>query len=91
MSPCESNVKGFIAWVHARDLYQAPDNPTDLMVDWERANLGVDQSPDDDLRSLSRELVLQLNANPNISLGGGYRRYPGFSAAQVRKELKVGW
>ncbi|MFY9210504.1 MAG: hypothetical protein WAO69_05190 [Aestuariivita sp.] len=89
--PCERNVEGFIAWVHARDLYQAPDNPTDLMVDWERANLGVDQSPDDDLRSLSRELVLQLNANPNISLGGGYRRYPGFSAAQVRKELKVGW
>lgn len=45
----------------------------------------------DSLRLLPRELILQLRANPNISLGGGYRRYPGFSAAQVRKSLGVGW
>lgn len=89
--PSEHNVEAFIEWVHQRDLYQAPDNPTDLMVDWDRANLGVEKAPDDDLRKLSRELVLQLNANPQISLGGGYRRYPGFSAAQIRKTLKVGW
>ena len=42
------------------------------------------------LRLLSREFILQLHANPNISLGGGYRGYPGFSAAQVRQKLGVG-
>ena len=40
---------------------------------------------------LPRELILQLHANPNLSLGGGYRAYPGFSAAQVRQKFGLGW
>ena len=89
--PCEEKPEAFIAWVHRHDLYQAPDNPTDLMAEWNRANRGAEVCADDDLRALSRLLILQLNANPQISLGGGYRRYPGFSAAQVRKALGIAW
>lgn len=89
--PSEKHAEAFIEWVHQRDLYQAPDNTTDLMVSWDRANVGADQSDEDNLLALSRELILQINANPQISLGGGYRRYPGFSAAQIRNSLKVGW
>ena len=46
-----------------------------------------------DLRLLPRSLVLQLNLkdNRNVSLGSGYRAYPGYSAAQVRKQLGIGW
>jgi hypothetical protein len=43
------------------------------------------------VRLLPRDLILQLHANPNVSLGGGYRNYPGFSAAQVRRKFGVGW
>jgi hypothetical protein len=44
-----------------------------------------------ELRSLAREFILQLHANPNISLGGGYRGYPGISVADVRRKFGVGW
>jgi hypothetical protein len=46
---------------------------------------------DDDLTLLPRKLVLQLRANPNVSLGSGYRAYPGYSVAQVRQHLGLGW
>jgi hypothetical protein len=36
-------------------------------------------------------MILQFHANPNVSLGGGYRGYPGVSAAQVRQKMGVGW
>jgi len=32
-----------------------------------------------DLTLLPRKMVLQLRANKNVSLGSGYRAYPGFS------------
>lgn len=83
--PSEQNVEAFIEWVREHDMYQAPDLPTDLLVQ---------QAPDalqDDLELLPRQLILQLRANPNFSLGSGYRAYPGFSVAQVRQRLGVGW
>ena len=41
---------------------------------------------------LSPELApVQLNVNENVSLGSGYRAYPGYSAAQVRKQFGIGW
>lgn len=82
--PCEENVEAFIDWVREHDLFQAPDFPIDMF------GLEDGRSPHE-LRSLSRELILQLHANRNISLGGGYRGYPGYSAAQVRRKLGVGW
>ncbi|SFU04950.1 hypothetical protein [Sedimentitalea nanhaiensis] len=89
--PTTHNVERFIDWVHAHDLFQAPDFPTDLFGLQDTASGRSPDSPPHELRSLPRELILQLNANPNISLGGGYRAYPGFSAAQVRGKFGVGW
>ncbi len=90
--PCEKNVEAFIQWVHARDLYQVPDTPTDFLRDQEALVGDKAVAPvNDDLTLLPRKMVLQLRANPNVSLGSGYRAYPGFSVAQVRKQLGLGW
>jgi hypothetical protein len=90
--PCEDHVEAFIQWVHERDLYQVPDTATDFLRDQEALNGDRAVSPvNDDLTLLPRKLVLQLRANANVSLGSGYRAYPGFSVAQVRKQLGLGW
>ena len=88
--PTTSHVDEFIAFVHAHDLFQAPDFPTDLFS-FQDAAKGLPPGMAHELMTLPRELILQLHANPNISLGGGYRAYPGFSAAQIRKQFGVGW
>jgi hypothetical protein len=88
--PSEHNVEAFIEWVHARDMYQVPDMATDLLRDQEAVN-GDKAGSSNDLRLLPRKLILQLNANANVSLGSGYRAYPGYSAAQVRRQLGIGW
>ncbi len=89
--PCEDNVEAFIQWVHERDLYQVPDTITDFLRDQEALNGDKAASGDDDLTLLPPKLILQLRANANVSLGSGYRAYPGFSAAQVRERLGIGW
>lgn len=91
MTPTAEHVETFIDWVHAHDLFQAPDFPTDLFALQDAAKELPLGSPPHALRSLPRAMILQLCANPNISLGGGYRAYPGFSAAQVRRKFGVGW
>jgi hypothetical protein len=89
--PCEENVEAFIDWVRDHDLFQAPDYPIELFGLQDMAEGRKPNDPPHALESLPRELILQLHANPNISLGGGYRGYPGFSAAQIRNKLGVGW
>jgi len=89
--PSEQNVEAFIDWVHAHDMYQVPDMATDLLRDQEAVNGDKAASENDDLRRLPRDLILQLHANSNVSLGSGYRAYPGYSAAQVRHQLGIGW
>src|SRR6266849_7017014 len=89
--PCEQNVEAFIEWVHERDRYQVSDLATDLFTDKEAKNGGKAAAGNDDLRQLPPRLILQLRANPNVSLGSGYRAYPGYSAAQVRHKLGLGW
>jgi catalase len=91
VTPSATHIEAFIDWVHAHDLFQAPDFPTDLFALNKAARGDPPNAGPRKLRSLSREFVLQLHANPNISLGGGYRGYPGFSAAQVRRKFGVGW
>lgn len=92
VTPCDKNVEAFIQWVHEHDLYQVPDTPTDFLRDQEKLNGDKAVSPvNDDLTLLPRKMVLQLRANANVSLGSGYRAYPGFSVAQVRKQLGLGW
>jgi hypothetical protein len=89
--PSEQNVEAFIDWVHAHDLYQVPDLATDILRDQEAVNGDKAGPGNDDLRLLPRNLILQLNVNANVSLGSGYRAYPGYSAAQVRQQLGLGW
>jgi hypothetical protein len=89
--PCQRNVDAFIQWVHDRDLYQVPDTPTDVLRDQEAFKGDTGGSGSDDLTLLPRKLILQLRANANVSLGNGYRAYPGYSAAQVRERLGLGW
>jgi hypothetical protein len=88
--PTEAHVEEFIAWVHDHDLFQAPDFPTDLFGLNDAAR-GVAPGKVHDLRTLPRELILQLRVNPNLSLGGGYRAYPGFTAPQIRQKMGAGW
>lgn len=90
ITPSTQNIEAFIDWVHAHDLFQAPDLPTDMFALNAEARRNPKAGPQP-LKLLPRELILQLNVNPNISLGGGYRAYPGYSAAQVRSKLGVGW
>jgi hypothetical protein len=90
--PCERNVEAFIRWVHERDMYQVPETAAEFLRDQEALKGDRAVSPvNDDLTLLPRKLVLQLRANANVSLGSGYRAYPGFSAAQVRERLGIGW
>jgi hypothetical protein len=91
VTPCECHVEAFIEWVRARDLYQVPDTITDFLRDQEALNGDKAIPGNDDLSLLPRKLILQLRANANVSLGSGYRAYPGFSVAQVRKRLGIGW
>lgn len=86
--PTETNIEAFISWVRDHDMYQIPDLPTELL---RYGTIGHPPGAVDDLRLLPRALILQLNANRNVSLGSGYRAYPGFSAAQIRRQMGMGW
>lgn len=89
LKPTEQNIERFIDWVHARDLFQVPDFPTDLFALQDQAKGLTGQTHG--LRTLPREFILQFHANPDVSLGGGYRAYPGVSASQIRKNQGMGW
>lgn len=89
LKPTEDNIERFIDWVHAHDLFQVPDFPSDLFELQDEAKGLTGQNHD--LRTLPREYILQFHANPDVSLGGGYRAYPGVSAAQIRKNQDMGW
>jgi hypothetical protein len=91
LTPTEHHVEKFIDWVHAHDMYQVPDLATGVLRDQQALNGDTAAAGNDDLRELPRKLILQLRANPNVSLGSGYRAYPGYSAAQVRRQFGIGW
>ena len=74
-TPVSEHPDDFIAWVAARDAFQFPSESSDLRPD---------------LGALERESLLMLRRHRNVQLGF-YRCYPGFSAAQVRKSLEIGW
>jgi hypothetical protein len=90
VSPTEQKIERFIDWVQAHDLFQVPDFPSDLFALQDQA-MRLTGKTHHGLRSLPREFILQLHANPDVSLGGGYRAYPGVSAAQIRKNHGMGW
>ncbi|MFT7597904.1 MAG: hypothetical protein ACI8TP_000824 [Acidimicrobiales bacterium] len=73
--PVESHPDAFIEWVIEHDAFQLPEQVTELS---------------DDPLKLPRNLALVLDAEPNAQVFV-YRAYPGFSAAQIRDALKIGW
>ena len=74
-TPVALHVDEFVAWVIAHDAFQLPEEPTDL-------------SPD--LADLRRQTLLAFHRNRNIA-ASFYRGYPGFTVAQIRDALGVGW
>lgn len=91
LKPTEENIERFIDWVRDHDLFQVPDFPTDLFGLQDAARCLAPGSQKHEIRALPRELILQFHANPDVSLGGGYRAYPGVSAAQIRSSQGMGW
>lgn len=75
-TPVVLHVDEFIEWVRAHDAFQMPESPTGLISR--------------DLGTLQRDTLLALHRNPNVQLGA-YRGYPGFSVAQIRQRLSLGW
>ena len=73
--PVEEHPDAFIEWVNAHDALRLPESVTKL---------------GDNLLTLPRKAVLLLDAHPNAQLFV-YRAYPGYSVAQIRDALKIGW
>jgi hypothetical protein len=73
--PVEQHPEEFIDWIAHHNSLQLPDDPTVLT---------------DEITRLSRRLAILLDANTNTQLFA-YRAYPGFSVAQIRNELEIGW
>ncbi len=74
-TPCGENVDEFIDWVRRHDSLQMPELPTDLTPD---------------LVALQRKTLVLLHRNRNAQMGV-YRGYPGYSVAQIRDGLGIGW
>lgn len=74
--PVALHVDEFIEWVRVHDAFQMPESPVDLISR--------------DLGTLQRDTLVALHRNRNVQLGL-YRAYPGFSVAQIRQRLSVGW
>jgi hypothetical protein len=74
-TPCAQHVDEFIEWVHAHDMLQLPEDPA---------------APSADVTLLARRTLTLLYPHRNVQLGF-YRAYPGFSAAQIRDGLGIGW
>jgi len=75
-TPVEENADEFVEWIRQRDTFQMPESPTYLST-------GT-------IASLQRSALVTLHRNPNVQLAL-YRAYPGFSVAQIRDELSLGW
>jgi hypothetical protein len=73
--PVEKSPDEFIEWVRQHDSLQLPERITDLS---------------DDVLKLPRRLTLILDDHENTQLFS-YRAYPGYTAAQIRNSLELGW
>lgn len=74
-APCGENVDKFIAWVGRHDMLQMPEWPSDI---------------DGDLPALERTTLVLFHRHANTQMGI-YRGYPGYSVAQIRDGLGIGW
>lgn len=75
-TPCGQFVDEFIDWIGRHDALKMPEDlPTDVTSD---------------LLALNRQSLIQLRDHRNAQMGV-YRGYPGFSVAQIRESLGIGW
>ncbi len=77
-SPSALHPEEFIDWIHRHDAFQIPRDLTSLFPE-ER-----------NIKNLSRDLVLLLDANRNVQIGR-FSGYPGVSVAQIRHGTGMGW
>ena len=75
-TPVEQYPEEFVEWVRARDAFQLTDDPTDLITS--------------NLDTLQRDTLVTIRRSGNVQLAI-YRAYPGYSAAQIRDRLSLGW
>ncbi len=75
-TPVEQYPEEFVEWVRARDAFQMTDDPTDIITK--------------NLDTIQRDTLVVLERNRNVQLAM-YRAYPGYSAAQIREKLSLGW
>lgn len=73
--PCGENVDEFIAWVQRHDALQMPELVSDVTTS---------------LPLLQRATLTALHCHRNTQMGV-YRGYPGYSVAQIRDGLGIGW
>jgi hypothetical protein len=73
--PVEHYVEEFVDWVAARDLFQLPEDISELCPD---------------VKHLPRQLTVLLREYPDLQIFS-YSQYPSFSAAQIRDHLHLGW
>jgi hypothetical protein len=70
------------------------EDHVDEFVDWvdrhDLLQMGNLLHLSEDLAKVPRAAVLLLDQKPDVQLGV-YRAYPGFSVAQIRKALGIGW
>ena len=76
--PCEQFPAEFVAWVTSHEGFQIPGDLTLLFPD------------ENNLENLSRDLILLLDANPNVQIGR-FSGYPALSVAQVRLAAGIEW
>ncbi|MGH9280287.1 MAG: hypothetical protein ACRD12_19575, partial [Acidimicrobiales bacterium] len=74
--PVSEHVDEFVDWVRQRDAFQMPEFPTGILTG---GFLGV-----------QRDTLVALHRNRHVQLAT-YSGYPGFSVAQIRHDLHVGW
>ena len=75
-TPVAKYPEEFVEWVRERDAFQLTDDPTDLIT-W-------------NLDTLQRDTIVAIRRSRNVQLAM-YRAYPGYSAAQIRDSLELGW
>lgn len=74
--PVSEHVDEFVDWVRRHDAFQMPEFPTGILTG--RA------------AGVQRDTLVALHRNPNVQLAT-YSAYPGYSVAQIRDRLGVGW
>ena len=76
----------FVEWVLAHDLYQMPRDPVELLTGVHGDGTGEGGLAERVQRALVETLARERYVNLSV-----YRGYAGYSVAQIRDALELGW